>query len=411
MANGVITDALVRRRERKDAQKQAFQQAMQKDRETAVNESLEFASIAERAAETGQVTPEQFEQFQVGSLQALQRHASTLDQNRQLAVQQLENAPKRKREELAAKVAQLPTGEKFINEQLPMLESRFQAAQARAEQAMQEQQQVETLEPEQATELGFPEGAIVQKEPDGTLSLAFDPSESMSSLQERVAAIMASGVEDEERALGIASGRYQVSVNPTTNERVVFDLATGEPIGNALPERDPSAVPSMLPDNIDSSLSTGFPGAFRNVVNILGDAAGAGTAFPRAQEATEALSSLQLFTTTTMQAEVPGRPSNFLLERLENLTVSPNSLLQGEDRSRTRLEQTQRLIDGEIARLENDVLPLELPPNTRVETQLNLTQLKRLSEAYEGVIGSFDQTGEVDSELQELLDRYAPEGE
>lgn len=443
---GVITDALTRRRERREAEKAAFQTALQKDRETAIANAMEFATIAEQAAKTGQMTPEQFEQFQVGAIQALQRHAATLEQNRQIATQLLEQEgrkrPRRARE-IAARLNELPSGEAFINEQLPMLEARFQSAmtqqpedpsvagQQAAQQKLAELEailgrppteaermralglepegQVQTLAPEEATQLGFPEGSVVQKKPDGSLSLAFTPSENMSSLQERVAALLATGV-DEQRALGIAAGRYQVSVNPLTNERQVFDVATGERVGDELPERRPEDVPSMIPEGIDAQLATGAPGAFRNVVNIVGDAFGAGTAFPQAKEATEALRSLQLFTTTTMQSEVPGRPSNFLLERLESLTVQPNSLLQGEEGAKTRLQQTQRLINGEISRLENDVLPMELPPDIRVETELNLTQLKRLNAAYEDLITSFEAGGgDVSPELQAILDKYPDE--
>jgi hypothetical protein len=448
MARGFIGFQIAdQRKDRKAAQREAYQATLLKDRESAIATAMEFATIAEQAAKTGQMTPEQFEQFQVGALQALQRHATTLDMNRKLAVETLEREgrrrPRRARE-LAARLNELPSGEAFINEQLPMLEARFQSAmtmqpedpvaagQQAAEQEIARMEtilgrplteaermrvadiepevQVKTLTPEEVTQFGFPEGSIVQQKPDGTLSLAFSPSENMSSLQERVAALLATGV-DEQRALGIAAGRYQVSVNPLTNERQVFDVATGERVGDELPERRPEDVPSMIPEGIDAQLATGAPGAFRNVVNIVGDAFGAGTAFPQAKEATEALRSLQLFTTTTMQSEVPGRPSNFLLERLEALTVQPNSLLQGEEGAKTRLQQTQRLINGEISRLENDVLPMELPPDVRVETELNLTQLKRLNAAYEDLITSFESGSEVSPELQAILDKYPDEEE
>lgn len=456
MARGFLPFQIIdQRQDRRAAQRAAFQATLEKDRETAIAEATEFATLAEQAAQTGQMTPEQFEQFQIGAIQALKRHASTLDQNRQLAAQILEqNQGRRPRKvrELAARLNELPTGEQFINEQLPMLEARFNAALTKmpqevdpseagrqaAEQKIAEMEailgrpltddermrvaglsgaegQVQTLSPEEATQLGFPRGAIVQRKADGTLVLAFEPpgDEDMSSLQEKVNALVASGV-DEQRALGIAAGRFQISLNPISNERVVMDIATGEPVGEPEPIEPQGDVPSMLPSGLDVPLATGAPGAFRNVVNILGDAVGAGLSFPRAQDATEALSSLRLFTTTTLQTEVPGRPSNFLLQRLEELTVAPNSLFQGEERAQTRLEQTKRLIDGEIARIENDVLPLELPPAIRVETQLNLTQLKRLSDAYNGVLDSFgrepsDAPEGAPDEVKELWPFFTPE--
>lgn len=497
---GFAIRAAERNQERKEAQRQAFRATLQKDRETAVSEALEFASIAEQAAQTGQITPEQFEQFQVGALQALQRHASTLDQNRQFVadnLQRLGGRRPRKAREIAARLSELPTGEQFINEQLPMLEARFSAAQSVAEQAQvaaqkvqtltpdeatqlgfpsgsivqrkpdgtlsvalspeqaaspdvsnfqlpdgqlvgvdmnaqdapervaeilnqggvragtpTDQQQVETLSPDEATELGFPEGAVVQRQSDGKLTLAFNPSQSESALQERVAALQLSGIEDEALALGIAAGRYVVSVNAITDERVVMDIATGQPVGEVEPPPpvSPEESFSLIPEDIETSIATGGPGVLRNVANFLSGAVNAGEVFPRAAEATEALKAIQTLTTTTLQAEVPGRPSNFLLERLEGLTVKPNSIFQGDERAKTRLEQTQRLIENEINRLENRVLPLELPPNIRVETQLNLGQLKDLNNAYTTLLGGF-QSGEeeVDPEVQSLLEKYAPE--
>jgi hypothetical protein len=59
--------------------------------------------------------------------------------------------------------------------------------------------------------------------------------------------------------------------------------------------------------------------------------------------------------------------------------------------------------------MEQEVLPLELPPDKRVETQLNLTQMKRLRTAYEDLLASYDKDEpSADPELEGLLDKYAP---
>lgn len=134
MARGFLPFQIMdQRRDRKAAQRQAFQAALQKDREAAIATATEFATLAEKAAQTGALAPEQLEQFQVGAAQALERHAATLEQNRQLAIQLLQQGGRRNRrraQELALRIAQLPTGEQFLQEQIPMLDARFEAARA-----------------------------------------------------------------------------------------------------------------------------------------------------------------------------------------------------------------------------------------------------------------------------------------
>jgi len=253
---------------------------------------------------------------------------------------------------------------------------------------------IETLSSEQATEIGFPEGSIVQRDPEGGLTLTFNPSDDESALQQRIAALVASGVE-LPHAQGIAAGRFAVSVNPISGERQVIDLNDGSVLGQIARPKPEGEVPSLIPEGIKTSAATGGAGFLRNAANIVTDAIGLGVNAPKSQEATNALESIQVLTTVHMQAAVPGRPNVFLLEMLGKFNVAPNSLLQGEDRAKSRLTQTRRIIDGEIKRMEVDVLPLELQPNVRVETQLNLTELKRLRDAYDELIKGFDDQQDV----------------
>ncbi len=295
----------------------------------------------------------------------------------------------------------------FGEQQKQLFEGAVTAAQLQRDDTSED---VETLSPEQIAEAGFPKDSVVQRKADGTLLFTFDPTENPSAIQERVELLKKSGGGiDDETVAAIAGGRFAIGVNPITNEKFVMDLATGEEVGGREPIDIPEGeVPPLIPGEIETALATGGAGIFRNVANLLQDAVGAGTSFPEAQVATEALKSIQVLTVITLQAEVPGRPSAFLLEKLESLTVKPNSIFQGEERAQTRLEQTRRILEGEIQRVEHDVLPLELQPTVRVETQLNLTQMKRLRDAYDGLLKGFDEK-EVDPELETLLNKHAPE--
>lgn len=271
----------------------------------------------------------------------------------------------------------------------------------------QQDQPMRVLSVEDKESLGFPSDSIVQQSANGKLSIVFEPDTDESTISERTRVLVESGVP-AQTAQGIAAGRFAISVNPITNERQVIDVATGERVGGSqLPGPTGEAI-AMLPEDLDTASATGLPGILRNTANVIAGAFNSGLPFEQSQEATDALRSIQEFTGITLQAEVPGRPSNFLQQRLRELTVAPNSITQGRERARSRLQQTQRLIAGEIARIENEVLTQELQPQVRVETNLNLSRLKRLDEAYGTLISGLgnppDQEQDVLQRAREALD-------
>lgn len=402
ITRGVSTGLAIKQRKQEAEQAKLRDQAVQfvtahNDRLAKLDEQAkQVLEMTQQIAATGG-DDEQLKPMRVLYTTLLANRASLEQQFKAAAVQG--NAP-------PEVIETLPDGVQAVQTRMPFFDAAVQIGRGE-----NEQQQVQTLTPEEATEMGFPEGAIVQKKPDGLLSLAFDPSKDLSSLQEKVEALEASGV-DHERSLGIAAGRYQISINPITNERAVMDLATGETVGQPLAPAPEGEVPAMIPSDIDPTAALGGPGAVKTAVNVIKGAFNADPASPAAQEATAALTTVREMTSITLQAEVPGRPSNLLLEKLDKLTVSPNSIFQGESQAKTRLEQTHRLIDGEIQRIEIDVLPLELPPDVRVETQLNLTQLKRLRDAYGQLIESFgpaEAPEGIPDEVKELWPFMSPE--
>lgn len=308
----------------------------------------------------------------------------------------------------------LPDAAQEVQNRMTFFDSAVQIGRAENEEA-----QTRTLTPEEVQELSpaLPQGTVIQQKADGELLVKFEPGDDddLSAFQERVAALMATDIP-EKQALGIAAGRFAVSLDPITRERQVIDIATGERVGGEEPSAAPTGeAPSLIPEDVETPLATGGPGFVRNVANVFKGAFNAEPTSPKAQEAAAALRTVQVLTETTLQAAVPGRPSVFLLEEFKNLTVTPNSVFQGEAQSRDRLEQTKRLIDGEIARMEQDILPLDLDPKTRVETQVNLTQMKRLSGAYESLLEGFDEAAPVEipegvpDEAREVWEFLTPE--
>ena len=352
----------------------------------------EFIGVARQQIEAG-ASPEQIESSRKVVGQIIDSYVGRIAQLQGMAVQEGQDA------------SQFDPLLQFGEQQKQLFEESVNATQLQRDDTSED---FETLSPEGVAEMGFPEGAIVQRGPDEKVTLTFDPTQdkTASAFQEKVDAL--TPFVGEEMAVGIAGGRFAVSTNPITNESVVLDKATGEVVGEVEQPTPESTVPEIIPEDIATSVATGVPGALKQAANLIQDSIGLGTSFPDAQVATEAMKSIQVLTSITLQAEVPGRPSKFLLEKLDELTVKPNSIFQGETRAKTRLEQTRRILEGEIQRMEQEVLPLELDPKTRVDTQLNLSQMKRLRDAYDGLLKGFDEQ-EVDKELEDLLNKHAPE--
>ncbi len=144
----------------------------------------------------------------------------------------------------------------------------------------------------------------------------------------------------------------------------------------------------ILPEDIDIALGTGFSGAIGTAINKVTDFFGAGLAFPSVTEATEALRDLGINTKIVLQAQVPGRPSNLLLQEFGKIQVEPGKLLTGRAESLSRLAQTRNFIATELNRIDTDVLsnPTAFLPKEISDTRVNRSQLARLLEAYDQVL-------------------------
>lgn len=345
------------------------------DRKKSLEMFTKFAEIAKTMAELDPDNPD-IEQIERSAMAALMSHAQTLQ-----SMQESGTSP-----ESQQFTSQFETPQNFVESNMELFQASVSGGAAAAGA-----DRVERLSPEETTSAGFPGGAVVQREADGKLVLTFDPTDNPSTKKEQFEFLVSSGQMTTEQAALVVGGGVAVGFDPITRSFGLFNKGTGEPIGGeeTAPSERPE-TPSMFPEGIVTPEALGTAGILRNVSNVLKDTVGLGLAFPEAQEATNALESLNLYTISTLQAEIPGRPSQFLLERIEKLAVLPNSFFQGEERSKSRLKQTKRLINGEIARIENEVLTQKIKPEIRSETNINLTQLKRLDQAYADLISGFD---------------------
>lgn len=219
---------------------------------------------------------------------------------------------------------------------------------------------------------------------------------------------------EEQLAAGIAANRFVVSVNPQDNSRVVIDLAAPPGQDNIVGviDNNGAAVPigataepgAAAKAPIDASAAVGIAGALQNTINTISDFIGKGAAYPDALKAETELNKLNVITTTTLQAAVPGRPSNFLLKKLETLEVPPNAATIGTARSLNRLKSIRDMISTELMRMKRDVLTKKgsFKPNVYQEARGNYSQLSELLKAYDKLIENYNRAEKKRPPLDDL---------
>jgi len=225
-----------------------------------------------------------------------------------------------------------------------------------------------------------------------------------TAYEQKLQGLMSAGVP-RETALGIASGRFTVSINPMTNERQVIDIATGQPVGGAPEGPAPSPATGSVPPDIEPEAGTGLSGMLSNTVNVISDALGQGLAYPKAKEASEAMKNLKVQTMGALQEGIPGRPSTFLLQRLEALTVDPNSITTGDAGAKVRFQQTRDLIAEEVARIDRDILnvPGAFKPEVIQKARQNKSQLESVRASYDQILGAYENKSAGRPSLEEIF--------
>lgn len=179
---------------------------------------------------------------------------------------------------------------------------------------------------------------------------------------------------------------------------ILVNRMTGEttPV-ESLPQSVPGASGDSAPvsnyeGDMDYSVGTGASGFFGQAANTVSDLFGQGSVFPDIERASQALTNLRIRTQTALQAPIAGRPSNYLMQELAKLTVSPGNLAQADSRSAERLQQTQQMIVNEIARLDGQLAAPDpsFSRNDIATIRQNRSQLESLRNDYDKVLQNFN---------------------
>ncbi|UTS79761.1 hypothetical protein [Phaeobacter piscinae] len=156
-----------------------------------------------------------------------------------------------------------------------------------------------------------------------------------------------------------------------------------------------------MPEGVDFSDATGAPGFISQLGNTISDALGTGLIAPNNERATQAMENLSTNTMVTLADGVAGKPSNFLLQEFQKLSSTPNSVWQGEGRTRERLNQTRSMLEQAIM-MNQDVANTSETATMRSKARANIARLSRLLSDYDVVIDSFGkrETGGAGSTTQ-----------
>lgn len=123
-------------------------------------------------------------------------------------------------------------------------------------------------------------------------------------------------------------------------------------LGDSLTTTDGNLPAPILPQGVDFSKGAGAPAFFAQLGNRLADIVGANLPFEEQQEAIQALDNVNTRTVTLLQDAVPGRPSNYLMQRLEKLALSPADFAAGAGIGRSKINQTLELMEQELTNIE-----------------------------------------------------------
>ena len=381
----------VRAQEKQQAEAGKFSETIKESEASTLERQEQILAEREKAVQGG-ATQEQLQSFDQAAFANLDMHAEFLEDIRANG------------EALGVDMSAL-SGQGFLDQNTPVIQSAIDAS------GFQKEEGFEILSPEaiakEIPQLADTDAIVQRNKANGKIELLFPSSGDESTIAERIRLL--TPLVGEDRATLVATTAAAVVTNPIDGTSAVINKGTGEQIGPPIePIEPPAETTPVIPTDVATASATGVKGIVTNVANTLRDAFGMGLQDPEAQDATDALTTIQTLTSLHLLQQISGRDTDGLRKRLDKLTVTPNSFFQGEEKSKNRLEDTRQVLQGELDRMQNQ-LKTEIDPKTRVELQNNIPQIERLRDAYDSLVTGFDkEEEEADPELEALLDKHAP---
>jgi hypothetical protein len=239
--------------------------------------------------------------------------------------------------------------------------------------------------------------------------------------ERNIARMVQNGIP-ENVARGIVSGQFRMVSNDMDGTIRVFDVANGRVVHGpgAQPQQPPQAAappdapsPGTTPpqagapppavnggtmptEGVDFPGATGGPGLVAETANYVADLFGGNLPAPETARAAQALRNLDTRTRMFLQTAIPGRPSNYLMEMIGNMTVSPATLSLGPERATERVQQTTRFLEQTIREQEaiaNSMGTGQFDRNAISQANTALLSLRPLLNDYQTLERAFVERG------------------
>lgn len=167
--------------------------------------------------------------------------------------------------------------------------------------------------------------------------------------------------------------------------------------------------PEIMTPEVQPGEAVGFYGKLMSGWNKGLDALGIANPDNPTRVATERLDALANQTQLNLQAAVPGRPSNYLLQMLEKQAIRPNQIFMGEAGAAARVKATMAVIESGIRdhiRVVNNPAGYSRDEIAKAQDALaRLNQLKVEYEAFDrGLSGG--ASAPADPGIDDLLNKY-----
>ncbi len=167
--------------------------------------------------------------------------------------------------------------------------------------------------------------------------------------------------------------------------------------------------PQIMTPEVQPGEALGLGGKWQSMWNKAFDAVGLGNPASANRVATERLDALANQTQLDLQAAVPGRPSNYLLQMLEKQAIRPNQAFMGEAGAAARVQATIAVIDSGILAHERVINnPVQYSRDEIAKAQDALARLNQLRLEYENFGRSLSggASAPADPGIDDLLNKY-----
>lgn len=229
---------------------------------------------------------------------------------------------------------------------------------------------------------------------------------------------------DKERALSNAEAEraYQHARNAKmdkegkwihTENGNFYNPITGESKSMTIPGSNPSQIiptqPNIITPDIDATKAVGIPGFYFNTLNKIGDITNTGDSNDQTRKGTAALNALAQSTMATMSKAYPGKDTNYVLQRIDNLIVHPNEVF-GSSRANSinktisMVNEIQDAIDRQTNIINN---PTSHTKSDVSDAGIALDSLRQLKLNHSALLEQL-QKPEIDNQIQQEFEALQP---